>query len=249
QNKERRRGVALSLLEQGKTQEEAGAIVGVPQRTISDWKQKKATNSEIANACLPVVPDQRLSIPKAEHKNIYSRAQKGETHEKIAADYKITRQRISKIVQQERKRLNKPEPVKTPGFPEKIFSCIVVDPPWPVKKIEREERPNQGPNLDYATMTIKEIGNLPIKKLADQDGCHIYLWTTHKYLPSALEIFKNWGVKYQCLLTWVKPTGMTPFTWMYNTEQVLFGRIGDLDLEKYGIKLSFEAPTREHSRK
>ncbi len=249
QNRERRRGVALSLLDKGKTQEEAGAIVGVPQRTISRWKSEKGTNSQMANGSLPAVPDQRLSISKNDHKEIYSRSQNGETHEKIAADYKVTRRRISQIVIQVGKRLNQPEPVKTPGFPEKIFSCIVVDPPWPMKKIEREERPNQGPTLDYPTMKIKEIGNLPIEKLADPNGCHVYLWTTHKHLISAFKVFKNWGVKYQCLLTWVKPTGMTPFSWMYNTEHVLFGRIGSLDLEKYGVKLSFEEKSREHSRK
>lgn len=249
QNRERLRGVALGLLKQGKTQEEAGAITGVPQRTISHWKQETATNSQIANSCLPEVPDQRVSIPKSEHKNIYSRSQGGETHEKIAADYKVTRQRISKIVQQVKKRLDRPEPVNTPDFPETIYSCIVVDPPWPVEKIEREERPNQGQTLDYPTMTIKQIANLPIKKLADPNGCHIFLWTTQKYLPTALQIFKNWGVTYHCLLTWVKPTAMTPFSFMFNTEHVLFGRIGSLDLLKYGEKLSFNAPTTEHSTK
>ncbi len=249
QNKERRRGVAMGLLEQGKTQEEASAIVGVPSQTISDWKRKKGTNSEIGNVSLPKGPDRRVSIPKSEQKNIYSRNQKGETHEKIAADYKVTRRRISQIVTQVKKRLNQPVPVETPDFPEKIFSCIVIDPPWPMKKSERTARPNQGETLDYATMTLKEIGNIPIKKRADPNGCHIYLWTTQKYLPWAFQIFKNWGVKYHCLMTWVKPTAMTPFSFMFNTEHVLFGRIGSLDLLKFGVKLSFNAPSREHSRK
>ncbi len=248
QNKERRRGIALKLLE-GKTQKEAGAIVGVPQQTVSDWKQENLPNTEIGNGQLPVVPDQRFKIPKKAHKTILARSQKGETQETIAADYKVTGSRISKIIKLEKARSKKPEPVETPGFPDKIFSCIVVDPPWPVKKIEREERPDQGATLDYPTMTVEEIGNLPIKNLANPNGCHIYLWTTQKYLPDALKIFKNWGVKYQCLLTWVKPTGITPFSWMYNTEHVLFGRIGSLDLDKFGIKLSFEERSREHSRK
>ena len=42
---------------------------------------------------------------------------------------------------------------------------------------------------------------------------------------------------------------MTPFSWMYNTEHVLFGRIGSLKLEKLGIKLAFNEKSREHSRK
>ena len=50
-------------------------------------------------------------------------------------------------------------------------------------------------------------------------------------------------------MTWVKPTGMTPYSWMYNTEHVLFGRVGNLPLERMGLKLSFEAPAARHSQK
>lgn len=134
-------------------------------------------------------------------------------------------------------------------YPEGTYRCIVIDPPWPMKKIERDVAPNQGIYLDYPTMSIDEIGKLPINELADENGCHIYLWTTHKFLPEALRIFQEWNAKYQCLLTWVKPGGFTPFSWMYNTEHVLFGRIGSLPLLRNGIKLSFNEATREHSRK
>ena len=138
---------------------------------------------------------------------------------------------------------------KTPPLPNEKYRCLIIDPPWEMEKISRDERPNQGKYLDYPTMTIEELEKLPIKELADKEGCHIYLWTTHKHLPDALKIFESWGAKYQCLMTWVKPTGMTPFSWMYNTEHVLFGRIGSLKLEKLGIKLAFNEKSREHSRK
>jgi len=138
---------------------------------------------------------------------------------------------------------------KTPPLPNEKYRCLIIDPPWEMEKISRDERPNQGKYLDYPTMTIEELEKLPIKELADIEGCHIYLWTTHKHLPDALKLFESWGAKYQCLMTWVKPTGMTPFSWMYNTEHVLFGRIGSLKLEKLGIKLAFNEKSREHSRK
>jgi len=139
--------------------------------------------------------------------------------------------------------------VDAPAFPDKKYRCLVIDPPWPVQKIEREERPNQGPELDYPTMTLEEISDLPIPKLADSEGCHVYLWVTHKLLPEGLKLFETWGVKYQCLLTWVKSSGMTPFSWMYNSEHVLFGRIGHLELLQNGVKLAFQAPNQIHSRK
>lgn len=139
--------------------------------------------------------------------------------------------------------------IKTPPLPAGKYRCIVVDPPWPVQKIEREERPSQGDKLDYPTMTVDEIRDLPVAHLAADDGCHIYLWVTQKFLPTGLALLESWGVNYQCCMTWVKPTGMTPYSWMYNTEHVLFGHIGNLPLERLGLKLSFEAPVTKHSAK
>lgn len=129
------------------------------------------------------------------------------------------------------------------------YRCIVIDPPWPMDKIAREARPNQATHLDYPTMTLSEIEALPIGDIADPAGCHVYLWVTQKFLPVGLDLFEAWGVRYQCLMTWVKPTGMTPYSWMYNTEHVLFGRVGSLPLDRMGLKLSIEAPTAGHSVK
>ena len=132
--------------------------------------------------------------------------------------------------------------------PEGTYRCLVIDPPWPVEKILREERPNQDA-FDYPTMPLEAIRCLPVGELADSAGCHVYLWTTQKHLRDAFALFEAWGVSYQCLMTWVKPTGMTPYSWMYNTEHVLFGRVGNLPLERMGLKLSFEAPAIRHSQK
>lgn len=142
----------------------------------------------------------------------------------------------------------KRQQVKPLPTPEGKYKTIVIDPPWAIEKILREVRPNQF-DIDYPTMTIDEIMALPISELADENGCHIYLWTTHKYLPTAFDILEVWGAKYQCLLTWIKNVGMTPFSWMYSTEHCLFAHIGSLDLLKMGKRLDFTGKVREHSRK
>jgi N6-adenosine-specific RNA methylase IME4 len=136
----------------------------------------------------------------------------------------------------------------TVTMPEGRYRTIVIDPPWPIEKIERDVRPNQV-EVDYPTMTIEEIAAFPLGDIAVEDGCHVYLWTTHKWLPVAFNVFDAWGVKYQCLLTWVKNVGFTPFSWMYSTEHCLFGRIGSLPLLVNGKRLDFHAAVREHSRK
>ncbi len=149
--------------------------------------------------------------------------------------------KIEKLLSQPRKQVYVP-------LPEGKYRTIVIDPPWPIEKILREVRPNQL-DLDYPTMTLEEIEALPVPELAYEDGCHIYLWTTHKYLPTAFKVLDAWGANYECLLTWVKNVGITPFSWMYSTEHCLFARIGNLPLLKLGKRLDFEAKVREHSRK
>ncbi|MDN5854341.1 MAG: MT-A70 family methyltransferase, partial [Actinomycetia bacterium] len=128
---------------------------------------------------------------------------------------------------------------------------IVIDPPWPMKKIERAERPNQGVTLDYPVLTLDQIADediVPVRRHADDD-CHIYLWVTHKFLRPGLDLLDAWGFRYQCVMTWRKNVGITPFSWMYDTEHVLFGTRGNLPLERKGLRLSFEAPVVGHSVK
>lgn len=155
----------------------------------------------------------------------------------------------SEIKKAERESESEPE-TETPPLPDDTYRCVVIDPPWDMEKIGRDERPDQGRYLDYPTMSLEEIRGLPVPDLLADDGAHVYLWTTNKRVPDALSLFDEWGVRYECLLTWVKPTGVAPFSWQYNTEHVLFGRAGDgLKLEQQGRQLSFEAPITEHSAK
>jgi len=137
---------------------------------------------------------------------------------------------------------------ETPAFPDGPFSCIVIDPPWPVRKIERATRPWQGAELDYPVMKLDEIEALPVDKLADTDA-HLYLWVTHRYLPDGLRLLAAWGFNYQCVMTWNKNTGIVPYSWMYDTEHVLFGTRGKLKIAKRGQRLSFDEPVNGHSVK
>ena len=132
-------------------------------------------------------------------------------------------------------------------LPQGKYRTIVIDLPWPMEKIQRRVSPNQI-GFEYPTMTAQELTDFPVVDFA-HDNCHLYVWTTHKHLPLALKIVEHWDFKYQCLMTWVKNVGFTPFSWMYSTEHVLFCRRGNLDLLEKGVRLDFSAKVREHSRK
>jgi len=188
-------------------------------------------------------------------KKVWDAAQEGneiaaEQVRKLDAD-EITIHKALRILQQEQQRQEAQRTLENilQGVPmETGYRAIVIDPPWPKQKILRDVRPKQDV-WDYPTMTVEEIAKLPIADLADGNGCHIYLWFTHKHLPDALQLFQEWNVKYECQMTWVKNVGFTPFSWMYSTEHVLFGRIGSLPVQKKGLRLDFRGKVREHSRK
>jgi N6-adenosine-specific RNA methylase IME4 len=145
-----------------------------------------------------------------------------------------------------RRQLKTPPLLDAPDPPSGEYRTIVIDPPWPMEKIEREVRPNQAAPLDYLTMDADELRGLEVPAA---DDAHLYLWTTHRFLPLAFELTEAWGFAYQCLLTWRKNVGITPFSWMYSTEHVVFARRGSLDLLVNGRRLDFEAKVRGHSRK
>ena len=129
------------------------------------------------------------------------------------------------------------------------YKTIVIDPPWKQGKTgKRSVRPKQGTELDYKTMSLKEIEDFPINDFADKE-CHLWLWATDKYLVEAHEIMKKWGFKKHCIIVWNKNTGVCPFSFQFRNEYCLFGYRGKMNLKKIGLPTNFSARVREHSRK
>src|ERR1700756_4943259 len=96
-------------------------------------------------------------------------------------------------------------------MPNGRFGTIVIDPPWDMKKIEREVRPNHV-EFDYPTMTedqLIEFGTM-IESMA-LDDCHLFMWTTQKFLPISFGLIQEWRFKYIFTMVWHKPGGLQPF--------------------------------------
>jgi len=128
-----------------------------------------------------------------------------------------------------------------------LYDVIVLDPPWAMQKIERDVRPNQS-EFDYPTMSEDELAELAIPAA---DNCHVWVWTTHKFLPMALRLIDAWGMKYVCAFTWHKPGGFQPIGLpQYNCEFALYARKGTPEfIDTKAFPVCFNAPRGAHSEK
>ena len=130
---------------------------------------------------------------------------------------------------------------------EGVYDVIVIDPPWPMEKIERDVAPNQVA-FDYPTMSEEEISNIVIPVA---DDCHVWLWTTHKYLPMSFRLLDTWGLKYVCCFVWHKAGGFQPWNLpQYNCEFCLYARKGSpVFVDTKAFMVCFDADRGIHSEK
>jgi N6-adenosine-specific RNA methylase IME4 len=131
--------------------------------------------------------------------------------------------------------------------PSGTYDVIVIDPPWPMEKIERDCRQNQAA-FEYPTMDEPELAALPIPCAVD---CHVWLWTTQKFMPMAFRLLDAWGLKYVCTFVWHKPGGFQPIGLpQYNCEFVLYARRGAPQfVDTKAFPVCFSAPRGAHSEK
>ena len=130
---------------------------------------------------------------------------------------------------------------------EGVYDVVVIDPPWEMKKIERDVAPSQV-EFDYPTMNEFELSNLEIPCA---DDCHVWLWTTHKHMPMAFNLLNYWNLNYICTFVWHKPGGFQPFGLpQYNCEFALYARKGSptfFDLKDFNT--CFSGKRNGHSTK
>jgi N6-adenosine-specific RNA methylase IME4/ParB-like chromosome segregation protein Spo0J len=129
------------------------------------------------------------------------------------------------------------------------YRTLIIDPPWHMDWLSASAIAAQ----QYGTMSLEEIADMDIKQWVAEDFCHVYLWAPNVFVGEAWRIMtQEWGVDYRCLLTWTKPQMGQGAYFRHDTEQVLFGTMGEKKVTRVdSIPTAFDGPptTTEHSSK
>jgi N6-adenosine-specific RNA methylase IME4 len=146
-------------------------------------------------------------------------------------------------------------PAPFESLPARQARCILADPPWRFRNFSAKGDA-KNPNQHYACMSIADIKALPVRELADPEGCALTMWTTSPFLALSLEVLAAWGFTYKAFVPWAKQTS-TGKSWMFGpgyiyrgaSEIAIVGTTGAPKRVSRSIRNLIVAPVREHSRK
>lgn len=91
----------------------------------------------------------------------------------------------------------------------KKYNIIYCDPPWSYSG----KMMNSSVTDHYKVLSLKDICNLPINKIADEN-CILFMWVTLPKINEFMAVVKAWGFKYKTVaFVWVKENkhSKTPF--------------------------------------
>ena len=137
----------------------------------------------------------------------------------------------------------------------KKYNVIYADPPWTFKTFS-EKGKDRSPENHYNVMNLKDICNLPISKIAN-DNSVLLMWVIDPLLDKAFEVINAWGFKYKTVgFTWAKTnkksmgffTGLGYWT-RGNPEMCLLATKGKPKRISKSVPQLVVEQRREHSRK
>lgn len=87
-----------------------------------------------------------------------------------------------------------------PVYPEGKYGILLVDPPWQYDFAASSTRAIEN---QYATMSLEELGELPVGDWCLDDGV-LYMWVTAPKGKDAHWLLEQWGFEYKTNIVWVK---------------------------------------------
>jgi N6-adenosine-specific RNA methylase IME4 len=138
---------------------------------------------------------------------------------------------------------------------ENHYGLAKIDPPWTFKTYSDAGK-GKSAEQHYDCMTLEDIFDLDVERLAHRDGMWVWLYATAPMYDAARECFRQWNVTYVTQGVWVKmvkdmsrPTFGTGYVLRNCHEPFLIGKIGKPRIHSRNIRSAILETRREHSRK
>jgi len=162
-----------------------------------------------------------------------------------ATDVDTPKYTLSQLDEVHARKRTAPERKAPPGYGSDQFAVITSDPPWEV-----------GGHLPYPSLSDREL--IQNYRPPHTQNAWLFLWSTHKIVPRALDVMAGWGAKYHELIVWEKISksksgskGSYQINGLpiYNSEFVLVGKWGNPKTSIFMPYWISAPPTRTHSEK
>jgi N6-adenosine-specific RNA methylase IME4 len=88
----------------------------------------------------------------------------------------------------------------------KKYNIIYADPAW---RYDNKSMNRGGAERHYSTMDVKDIMDLPINDISEENSI-LFMWATFPKLQDGLDVIKAWGFEYKTIgFVWVKTNKRT----------------------------------------
>jgi len=117
----------------------------------------------------------------------------------------ITNSVFGRLAHQYKREALVAERKNAPQLPDDKYRIVYADPPWRYGDSGViTENDNYGRvNRHYSDMSIKELCELPVKAIVENDAV-LFLWVTSPLLVECIPIIEAWGFKYKTSFVWDK---------------------------------------------
>lgn len=125
----------------------------------------------------------------------------------------------------------------------------MVDPPWAYDNKRTGGSLTSGAVDKYPTLSVSDICQLPIDKIAEENSC-LFLWVTVPFFREGFQVLDAWGYTFKTMITWHKTGRLGMGFWFRGqTEHLLFATKGKIPTFRSSRRNLIEHPTLGHSKK
>lgn len=76
------------------------------------------------------------------------------------------------------------------------YGVIYADPPWAFRGYKSDGVPQRSPEQHYPTMTLSEMAQLPVWRLA-APHCALLMWSTSSHTDQSFRLAHSWGFHFK----------------------------------------------------